>query len=522
MLDQQPIYQETQFEFDPDGNEALKSIACKWSEDEMRLKMVLLGNFLETYFMPVHADLIRSVVEDIQDFSLYLDFASNNMEHEPEPESGVFDFWWGDDEGADPYAANEINLGEVQVFAGVEQGSPYAQAFENNKSGVIANQDGQEFVPIIACHSFEDVINPTNEAAVWELMSGQIYTGIGAIDVAHFVFPEPIISGHCSSNQWGDWIDTSFTADSDYTDEIHVKFLFPKPGNFKFYFDFVGVSGKTYSKTAEVNVQDNLRVDLAFYKLCSVPAEEFETINPFEAETDIRPMFSRARETQYAIRDNGPTYQADLTTDDIKYVQFIPVRSSDGAPDDAPRTAQVRTLLWKGTNVGPRNSCKSSLGTTNYWFEEGDNEEGVWLRVCPKKKDAKLWNIKDQIPSNPDIVYDNDVFFPEYHRLMDIEPGELVAQCYPIVCVPVFILDGNEPKRLKYSLMDHHSWSFYSYSQHKEIQNMPQSTDTPFMAKSNRSRMPGGMYRVTFKYKIGDVERTVTKSPNWILEAPKI
>ena len=522
-----PIYSDTIYDHDPDDNEdVLNKISCIWTEDEMKLKMVLLGNFLETYFMPVHAELIRSTVENIQDFSLYMDFASGSMEHdESESTTGTFSAWWGNNENpADPYAPHTIDLTEVQAFAGVEQGSPYAQAFENNRSGSIKNSDGQDFVPMIACHTFDEAINvATSDSEVWDLMAGQIYTGIGATEDAHFEFPEPIVSGQCSSNQWGGWVDTSFTANSDYANEICVKFMFPKPGKFKFYFTFVGVSGKQYSRVSEIEVQDNLRVDLQFYKLCSVDADVFETINPFIEPSDIKPMFSRARETEYSIKDNGDgTYQADLTTDDIKYIQYIPVRSSEGAPDDAPRMVKVRTMMWKGSGKTPRENCKKSLDLNKYWIEDGDNEDGVWMRICPKAKDAVLWNINDRLTSHPDVIYDNDVFFPEYHRLADIEPGERIKQCYPIVCEPVFILDGRKPKRLKYSLMDSHSWSFYSYSEGAEVLNMSKSISTPFMAKSNRSYMPGGMYRVTFNYRVGDIEHTVTVSPNWILETSKI
>lgn len=76
-----PVYEGTVFNYDPDSNDNVHGITCKWAEEEMKLKMVLLGNFLETYFMPVHADLIRSVVEDVIDFSLYIGFGAADYVH---------------------------------------------------------------------------------------------------------------------------------------------------------------------------------------------------------------------------------------------------------------------------------------------------------------------------------------------------------------------------------------------------------------------------------------------------------
>lgn len=44
--------------------ELIKSIT-RWSAEDLSLKMYLLGNFYETYFMPIHLDLIHSTIEHI-------------------------------------------------------------------------------------------------------------------------------------------------------------------------------------------------------------------------------------------------------------------------------------------------------------------------------------------------------------------------------------------------------------------------------------------------------------------------
>lgn len=43
----------------------LENIATLWNRTEMSLKMVLLGNFFATYFMPIHLDLIHCSIEDV-------------------------------------------------------------------------------------------------------------------------------------------------------------------------------------------------------------------------------------------------------------------------------------------------------------------------------------------------------------------------------------------------------------------------------------------------------------------------
>ena len=43
----------------------LEMAVLQWSKLDMSIKMALLGNFFESYFMPVHLDLIHSTIEDI-------------------------------------------------------------------------------------------------------------------------------------------------------------------------------------------------------------------------------------------------------------------------------------------------------------------------------------------------------------------------------------------------------------------------------------------------------------------------
>ena len=46
-------------------NPLLEEVSMLWNKREMSLKMVLLGNFFATYFLPIHLDLIHCTIEDI-------------------------------------------------------------------------------------------------------------------------------------------------------------------------------------------------------------------------------------------------------------------------------------------------------------------------------------------------------------------------------------------------------------------------------------------------------------------------
>ena len=54
-----------QDKYDEEWNPELDYISALWSYDDIALKLCLLGNFYETYFMPIHLELIRCTIEEI-------------------------------------------------------------------------------------------------------------------------------------------------------------------------------------------------------------------------------------------------------------------------------------------------------------------------------------------------------------------------------------------------------------------------------------------------------------------------
>lgn len=57
------LQQETN-ELDSEKNPVLEKNVFQWSLNDLALKMCLLGNFYETYFMPIHTELLHSSIED--------------------------------------------------------------------------------------------------------------------------------------------------------------------------------------------------------------------------------------------------------------------------------------------------------------------------------------------------------------------------------------------------------------------------------------------------------------------------
>lgn len=51
--------------YDDEKNPLLEKVSHDWSIQDLSLKMAMLGNFYETYFMPIHLDLIHSTIANV-------------------------------------------------------------------------------------------------------------------------------------------------------------------------------------------------------------------------------------------------------------------------------------------------------------------------------------------------------------------------------------------------------------------------------------------------------------------------
>lgn len=521
------------YEHDPLEGE-VKNLACKWSEEEMRLKMVLLGNFFETYFMPVHTDLIRSVIEDVHGYITNIQTGTlEDIHEECFTEANDFEFDWSGDTPDNPNDPdnNSYYLKEIHAHAGT---SDEQYRFENAQELMSKSTYELEYVPIIGCTPFDPNESPekagtADDEQLFNLMRGQLYNGVGAIVTGHFKFGEMdgdewkgdgILSGECESNQWGDFVKTSFVADGSKS-EFDINFLFPAPGDFTFIFRFKGKSGKVYSKIATITITDNLVVDLEFYALVANTDRNLLTPNPFVSEPDPKYMFMRTKERNYTLEGsemtltNGskiPATNLWLNEDWGQYSQMIPIRSSKDSTSDryAPYMTHVRKVFF--ANPGAEARCAAYMGEDfdeKYWYEKVVNEHGdIQLRYCSKFRGQPL-------PVEPRTagrtVVDSDVFFPELHTLMRCS-GD-VYHGIPIICRPVLRF-ANTNKKVNYSDLiaaKDFSWEFFSWGLQRNINELKTSSDDALLAWNYAVDIPCGYYTITFRYKFGNKEVSIPK-----------
>ena len=544
------IYDWDELQFTDLNQHSIKNLACRWSEEEMRMKMVLLGNFFETYFLPIHSNLLRSVVEDIHiDTSLIQGFCgSDSWLEECYTEAGDFDLDWGD--GQDPNRPETggqtsglvLSLGEVHALAGVPRTDPYACAFENTTfKDTPDHYKGLPYIPIIACHE-QDEDNVSFESMDFEQFksayTGQIFNGIGAIGIGNFTFPEPIVSGKCESNAHGDFITTYFT-EPNPAKTFTIKFLFQRPGDYTMLLSFEGQSGKHYTKRVDIKIQNNMQPDIDVYILTARNYPGEEVPNPFTANPDdaISPanryMFGRTKPIDYKVV-KGTSYRTDFTGQP-SYVQYIPlcpyINSSTDTPVDAPYTTKVYTAQFTGPDCTAKME-RFMNGTDDHkrkfkegtWFRTGyeniddhDASEWCWVQYIYKRRNATGIYPHDEA----DEYYNRDVFIPELMKLTTPATKEIPG-CYPIVCMPTIKLyidkDGQTTShKVPYSYYIDESkmtsaWEFFSWNLQTNINDRLENIEEPFIAWPTNQPIPRGYYTIKFKYDFGDGPREIVKN----------
>lgn len=68
--------------YDNELNPLLQRISYDWSKDELSLKLALLANFYQTYFMPIHLDLVHATIEDVVFTNTFKSITSSLMNRE--------------------------------------------------------------------------------------------------------------------------------------------------------------------------------------------------------------------------------------------------------------------------------------------------------------------------------------------------------------------------------------------------------------------------------------------------------
>ena len=272
--------------YDDEKNPVLEKIVHKWSDTDLALKMSMLGSFYETYFMPIHLDLIHSTIENIT-------FANTTKLDI----SAIIDrtdyIYYHDDIKCNIKDGDIFYLDTVDCY--VNPNTLFKQTqFESNKQDDFGNSLGSSNNQ---SPSFRYFISPDNIIGVdkspnihsekdLKLYAAQLYSGSGVIidfeidiplQANDFIKKEKVIINNKSIT------DYKILKDS----KIKFSIFRPSIGNYTINLQFDSANGYVYTKKVNFVIKDTEHDDIRVYKVLHKSEDVIGRLNCFTNSGNI-------------------------------------------------------------------------------------------------------------------------------------------------------------------------------------------------------------------------------------------
>lgn len=455
--------------YDDEKNPELEEVIIdKWGKNELMLKLCLLGNFYETYFMPIHLNLFHSTIENVV-FTNTIKIINSNI-------SGRYDYV----NNIDTIACNVKNdstyiLSNVQCQVGPN--TVFGKQWEGESQYKDIHIIGVDYVNTDKFDSDNDM----------KTFYSQLFKGVGVIvpfecimdaEINDYIAESKLyINDHYTINHN---IFHSQEIDGKSKFKINFNLLFRTENKYNITIQFKTAGSKLYTKTININVVDVSGMDLKVYKIKHYNYLT-ESYIEFMKDFDINNfMFKRYKENE----------------NNMFYTQYIPTTSNI-------RTSGVclnHILVLKGDYLN------DGLLTRFYYTTFKSNETSKYT-ICVSKyfwfdPNKSILDFKNQyLP----YVYRSDYgYFPEFHYLEEMVSDK--ESYYNINNEDVIAVIPELPLGLK---IDSWDWEFINVSTGKTIK-LPNYQE-PYVNNLTKELLDKGYYDVIFKYKIGNTEHTLTR-----------
>lgn len=326
--------------YDDEKNPILEKITHQWSVADLALKLSMLGNFYETYFMPIHLDLIHATIENITFANTSgLDIAAqvnrtDYIYHHHDIKCNIED--------------NSIyNLGVVECYA-----NPDTLFMQKNMSRIRIGVDdngmniyryyikpeniiGVSHEPYKGClfkiNNLGELVGNGNtdvdpKKSDFNLYAAQMYKDIGAIidfeiEVPlfdnDFIKKETIYIYNLNNTAPIGLIDYKIIKDQKFKFSI----LHVTKGKYHIKLQFETATGYVFTKDVNYEVKDTEHDDIRVYKIQHLPEQTISRISCFDYnynDVKINDYITTRRNIGIRTINNQPNAQLN------KYVRYIP------------------------------------------------------------------------------------------------------------------------------------------------------------------------------------------------------
>ena len=464
---------------DEEGNPNLEFNSFKWPIIDIMLKMSLLGHFYETYFMPIHLDLIHSTIEDV--------VFTNTIKI---PHGSYRDRY---DHFCD-FENIHCNINNDDEFI---LGNVSCQVNKDTQMGVQwRGQEEYADMYIIGADEVVDTVMDEDEAKTFH---SQIYNGPGVLvpielsfglNSRDFIKSEKITFIHDRKDDWDTFeMNKIYRASRDGKVHINFKLLCTKGKQYDIRLQFESASGRVLAKRIKFNVVDTFSPSLNVFKLVHIKDPQYELLyndspllNAIMRQNDTRPFLNAP------VDDEGNTIFPELPI----YTQYIQ-SSNNGAKFN-------HMIITKNDN-----SAQINLYLDTYYFklDLGKKIDGVNTSIYISRdyvSDESLVEKTKQMGIK--FTHNKNIFIPQFHEIKEFGGNNIADYTITdetLCCIPNI--------RYGYKISDW-EWTFENISTGEMI-NFP-SIEEPIIA-SPFGTLTNGFYNIIFRYSLDDGQTRTLK-----------
>lgn len=474
----------------------------KWSIQDISLKLSLLGSFFETYFLPIHLDIIKCTIEDIVfTNNIKLTTSSNGIITQSHTSSEYIKCNITDKN-------NKFVLSNVSVQ--VNNKTPFNTGIQMYDKTYIMGVD--------------NIIYTIDNDDELKLFMSQNYTGVGAI--INVQFEIPLNTGDfiqaeqlfIKSNLIEEWIrsdENIIIKEQENLAKFSFNILCTEEANYELKINFITGSGKILNKTIDFEIIDDIEINIGIFKIKN-------------HDPSLNAWFGTLSNDYNISLQNKPT-PSDYLNNPSKYnlLQYIPV-DSNRKTGVRLNTVMIFYIEDKNRNYFEENH---EYLRDNYFITHNDKllitPEGETVTnryqytICVSKEfyepgnynsDPTLW--LNTAPDSPlkHLYKISHEYFPEFHYLQELEGNTIndyTVYDNDAICAVPFI-SGDRSNSLKYGkIIEPVEWIFENITTGKTIK-IDRSIREPYITNGRLEKeLDYGYYNIIFNYILGSKLKTI-------------
>lgn len=453
---------------DYEGNPELKQISSKWSIQDLSLKLCMLGNFYETYFMPIHLDLLHSTIEDIV-YTSPLKVCTGSV---TDREDFVYHY---EDMHCNVKDDDTYRLGMVECYVGPDTmfGAEY------NDDVMVGVQKTMPEIPGLPEEPEEpeesEIIKFNDDLRKYV---SQLYKEIGSIVDFKFTIPDKdaqIKRETLVFKTWdgSEWVYKSMIKQKLLNNEIEFSLLCPIEGEYEIRLMLECTNNKVYTKRVKFNVLDTEHTSIDVYRI-----RNYGTLDDCYLG-----QYCKLNEYTKSRR-----FGSGLN------IQYVPAYTGQPYVDGQFVHKGVclnHLLIYKNCD----NATDAYL-KQNYFLLKRPTTAGDYL-ICVSKQYGFRPEFDSKSPLRNNIYRNDYIFVPEFHTLVPLVEDERNINDYKVTDTDALCVVPNLPYGKSIQESD---WEFVNTSTGQTIQLS--GVKEPFIAPTQKSFLPNGYYTIVFKYRL--------------------